>query len=168
MAKVKDVARLLILLAQESGGEPMTQLRLQKMLYFVQGWHLARHDEPMFTEAIQAWVLGPVSIEVRSEYLEYGNSEITIPESESEQVQTAGFTDNEIATIIDVFSEYNRYATSTLVDKTHWSLPWKQHYNKFTKNNVIPEEDMKEYFKKLPQLAGIEDILDGYPMECIV
>ncbi|MDR1041744.1 MAG: DUF4065 domain-containing protein [Deltaproteobacteria bacterium] len=48
---------------KESGD--LTHLKLQKLLYFAQGWHLAYYDVPLFEDPIEAWKYGPV---VRSVY----------------------------------------------------------------------------------------------------
>jgi len=40
-------------------GEPITNLKLQKLLYYCQGWHLAYHEKVLFSDPIQAWVHGP-------------------------------------------------------------------------------------------------------------
>jgi uncharacterized phage-associated protein len=39
----------------------MDAMRLQKLLYYVQAWHLAVTDEPLFPEQIKAWKDGPVN-----------------------------------------------------------------------------------------------------------
>jgi len=44
----------------EAGDTPSV-LKLHKLLYYVQSWHLALHGEPLFSEKFQAWVHGPVS-----------------------------------------------------------------------------------------------------------
>jgi uncharacterized phage-associated protein len=38
----------------------LTHLKIQKMLYFAQGWHLAYFDVPLFEDPIEAWKYGPV------------------------------------------------------------------------------------------------------------
>lgn len=167
MAKIKDVARLLVLLAQERDGDLMTQLRLQKMLFFVQGWHLARHGVPLFDAPIQAWELGPVSTEIRSEYFQCKNQGIEIPEDEKENVQLAEISKLELETILDVFNEYDKYSTGTLVNMTHMSEPWKKHYDKATKCHVIPVDDIRDFFSKQPKLSGMDEILAGYPTEIV-
>jgi uncharacterized phage-associated protein len=43
----------------------LTHLKIQKMLYFAQGWYLAYHNVPLFEDPIEAWKYGPV---VRSVY----------------------------------------------------------------------------------------------------
>ncbi|MDR1165980.1 MAG: DUF4065 domain-containing protein [Deltaproteobacteria bacterium] len=35
-------------------------MKLQKLLYFAQGWHLAYFDFPLFEDPIEAWKYGPV------------------------------------------------------------------------------------------------------------
>lgn len=41
-------------------GEAVSNLKLQKLLYYAQAWHLARFDRPLFPERFQAWMSGPV------------------------------------------------------------------------------------------------------------
>jgi uncharacterized phage-associated protein len=40
-------------------GDPISNLKLQKLLYYAQAWHLALYDSSLFPERIQAWVHGP-------------------------------------------------------------------------------------------------------------
>jgi uncharacterized phage-associated protein len=55
VATVDDVAAALL---KQLG--PMDAMKLQKLLYYAQGWHLAITDRPLFTEQMQAWRDGPV------------------------------------------------------------------------------------------------------------
>ena len=72
MANVHDVAKFFIDLAQkreqQQRGDLVTNLRLQKLLYFAQGWSLARYGKPLFDAPIEAWKFGPVVREVYNEY----------------------------------------------------------------------------------------------------
>lgn len=43
-----------------SKGEVITNLKIQKLLYYAQSWYLANFKEPLFEEDFQAWVHGPV------------------------------------------------------------------------------------------------------------
>jgi uncharacterized phage-associated protein len=38
----------------------MTAMKLQKMVYYAQAWHLAWTEKPLFADKIQAWRNGPV------------------------------------------------------------------------------------------------------------
>ena len=81
MADVQDVARFFIGLARRQNdldhGGLMTNLRLQKPLYFAQGWHLARFGQPLFDASIGAWPYGPAVPEAYRAYKEYGREGIS-------------------------------------------------------------------------------------------
>ena len=49
-------------------GDWLTNLKLQKMLYYAQGWHLADYGVPLFPECLEAWILGPTCPEVYEEF----------------------------------------------------------------------------------------------------
>ncbi|MEH2444259.1 MAG: type II toxin-antitoxin system antitoxin SocA domain-containing protein [Nostoc sp.] len=56
-----NVARYFIVRAYEDSIEAeMTNMKVQKLLYYAQNLHLAMYDEPLFEEEIQAWRYGPV------------------------------------------------------------------------------------------------------------
>ena len=55
MATVHDVAAAIL----EREG-PMTAMKLQKLVYYCQAWHLVWDEEPLFPERIEAWANGPV------------------------------------------------------------------------------------------------------------
>lgn len=59
MAAVHDVAAYIL-----SKKSPMTAMKLQKLLYYSQAWHLVWRDKPLFKARIEAWANGPVVPEV--------------------------------------------------------------------------------------------------------
>jgi len=59
MTTAQHVADFLLALADERG-EEVNNLKLQKLLYYAQAWHLGRHGVPLFPEKFQAWSTGPV------------------------------------------------------------------------------------------------------------
>ncbi|MDP2247969.1 MAG: DUF4065 domain-containing protein, partial [Nitrosomonadales bacterium] len=67
MTTAINVARYIIRKFQDAG-DPVTNLKLQKLLYYVQGWHLGIYNTPAFEDDFQAWVHGPV---VPSTFQEY-------------------------------------------------------------------------------------------------
>jgi len=52
-------------------GDNLTNLKLQKLLYYSQAWYLALNDETLFSDDIEAWVHGPVVSSVYQEYKKY-------------------------------------------------------------------------------------------------
>lgn len=45
-------------------------MKLQKLLYYVQGFHIAVFNRPLFNEDIEAWMYGPVVPAVYEYYQE--------------------------------------------------------------------------------------------------
>ena len=63
----RDVAEYFLALANETGGT-ITNLKLQKLVYYAQAWHLANFDKPLFDAKFEAWVHGPVIPGLYEEY----------------------------------------------------------------------------------------------------
>lgn len=57
MKKAKDITNFFIDLANSDKNNkyPMTNERLNMLLYFAQDWYLARYNKPLFEEEIEAW-----------------------------------------------------------------------------------------------------------------
>lgn len=57
---------------------PITNLQLQKILYFLQKGHLIKFGSVLFSDEIQAWQFGPVVPEVYYQFCGFGSSAITM------------------------------------------------------------------------------------------
>ena len=62
--------------AANDEGELFSNMKLQKLLYYVQGFHIAVFNRPLFNEDIEAWMYGPVVPAVYEYYQENGNKGI--------------------------------------------------------------------------------------------
>ncbi|MDO4384918.1 MAG: DUF4065 domain-containing protein [Clostridia bacterium] len=164
MAKVQDVARFFIEIAahqnKADAGDLMTNLRLQKLLYFAQGWHLARYGTPLFNANIEAWRHGPVVPEIYQQYKENGGRGIPCTEDMDVNV----FTPDELELLLDVAREYASYSTGALVSLSHApNAPWSH----TPPSTVIPQNEIHAYFAGKEPLCSFDDILDGYPVEVL-
>lgn len=123
MSAALDVARYLIHLASPVEAEDadcLCPMRLQKLLYYAQGWHLAATGVPLFTDRIEAWQYGPV---VRSVYPKFtGYSKSIIPPSEGRDLQGMPVRDREF--VRSVWEQYKRYSATALSEMTHHESPW--------------------------------------------
>ncbi len=82
MAHAEHVARYFLwLAANEPEEEPVTHMRLQKLLYYAQGWALASRGEGLFAGEIQAWRHGPVTPGVYATFKKYGGGTIGADEA---------------------------------------------------------------------------------------
>jgi uncharacterized phage-associated protein len=66
----------------EAEEEELSNLKLQKLLYYAQGHHLARFGHALFEEPIQAWSHGPVVPGVYHEYKWAGAGPLTLPDDD--------------------------------------------------------------------------------------
>ena len=69
--KALDVARY-ILTKCNKDGQPISNLQLQKMLYYIQYEFLTNYRKPLFDDDFEAWKFGPVIPVVYYEYSHMG------------------------------------------------------------------------------------------------
>lgn len=165
MANVQDVANFFIEIGQaqaENGsGDPVTPMQLEKLLYFAQGWHLAKFGTPLFEDDFKAWKYGPVIPDIYHKYKVYGRSGIM---REGAPCAVEHFTPEEYKLLLDVAREYMRYSASGLVQLSHEKgAPW----DKADSNGTIPKEEIKECFAGCDPLPSFDDLLEGYPVEIL-
>ncbi|MCC6488184.1 MAG: DUF4065 domain-containing protein [Candidatus Hydrogenedentes bacterium] len=146
MSNAKEIAAYLISQFQEAG-DPLDNLKLQKLLYYVQGWHLALLDKPAFGERLEAWVHGPVQPATYGEYKHYRWNPIT------DEVQRPKL-DGELSELIkEVLDAYGGETGYELELRTHHEPPWLEARGGIPddqeSNAVISQASMKEYFKSL-------------------
>ena len=137
-----DIAHKILKKATEDdNGELITNMKLQKMLYYMQGFHLAFFDTPLFDEEIEAWMYGPVVPVVFEEYRQYGKSGIEY----NDEVLILDQNDKEENLFNKVYDVYAKYSAYGLMDLTHNEKPWK--ITQHGKGCVIPKHLIKSYFK---------------------
>lgn len=147
MTTAEDVARHLIRLAgtetEDPAPEPMTAMRLQKLLYYCQGWHLAWHGRPLFADRIEAWKYGPVVPPLYDKLKPNGGGPLP------DQGEPRSLSDDERAAVEQVWAHYKQFSACGLKDKTHEEPPWKRHYKPDGNarcSNVIPVVELAEFF----------------------
>lgn len=147
MADVFDVANFFIDLVRASTDDQITNLKLNKLLYFAQGASLVRTGEPLFGDALEAWQYGPVVPRVYQKYKVCGKAPIgTVDDDYSPK----RLTERETDLLLDVMREYGKYTGEALVSLTHKDgTPWSQCYRPGM-NVVIGEEQLKAFFRAHP------------------
>lgn len=153
---VLDVCRHVINYSNEKG-YGISNLKLQKILYFIQAYFLISTPSKCFYEKIEAWDFGPVVPEAYREYKQYGGmwipsiSKIYFLDRENPwKSEAIPYFDNviekadkeRIDAVVDKFSDYS---ATGLVTLTHAQAPWINAYEK-GKSNEITTDAIKEYF----------------------
>jgi len=128
----------------EAEGEELSNLKLQKLLYYAQGHHLAERHQPLFTEQIQAWSHGPVVSEVYREYKSCGSSSIVLPDTDP---FSWGEVDPDTAELLSkVWNTYGGFSAGHLRNMTHEEPPWRRHFQDGVRGIGIPQPEIEEYF----------------------
>lgn len=152
-----DVANFFIDLAKSDPYNDMTNIRVNKMLFFAQGWSLVRRGKALFKEDLRAWTYGPVAPSVYYAFQPCGNQKIV---DYSGKFDPEKFSAEEIDLLLDVSREYDKYSTTKLVDMTHAKgSPWQQVYQEY-ENKVISKSSISEYFKTLDPLEPFSPSID--------
>ena len=133
-----DIAKKIICKTDVEHGDTLSNLKLQKLLYYMQGFHLVFFDEPFFNESIEAWTYGPVVPVVFQEFKKYKKRSINPDNYHDDLV----LTDDEQQMFDMVYSEYNRYSAVALMNMTHTEGPWKNHGI----GDVITNEELRAFF----------------------
>ncbi|MEM9451830.1 MAG: type II toxin-antitoxin system antitoxin SocA domain-containing protein [Cyanobacteria bacterium P01_E01_bin.6] len=139
MLNCHSVAKYFLSLADEDAGDLISNLKLQKLVYYAQGFYLAIYDKPLFSEQIKAWEHGPVVPELYRQYKEYGASGIPVPRDVNFDV-----FDGETEELLnEIYAVYGQFSAWKLRTMTHEEHPWQS----TDLNDVISHEAMKTYFK---------------------
>lgn len=139
--KANQISNYLISLTQNNPEENLTNMKLQKILYYLQGYHLAIYDEELFEDEIEAWKYGPVVSQEYHTYKVYGNNPIVVPEYNT----SFDYLDELKKKFINkVYAYYRQFSPIKLMELTHKELPWLDSYKK---SEIIDKELLKDYFK---------------------
>ncbi|SFF67982.1 Uncharacterized phage-associated protein [Clostridium cadaveris] len=126
--------------------ESITNLKLQKLLYYAQGVHLAITGQPLFEDEIQAWKHGPVIPKIYEIYKGNKGEPIEVENDESDLALLAKVEERkEVADTLEfVFNEYGQYSAWGLRNMTHQERPWKE----TNLNNIISKDLIREFFSE--------------------
>lgn len=116
-----DIAKYILCIAQNNG-DTITNLKLQKLLYYAQAWFLVNNDnKKLFEDSILAWQYGPVVQAVYDEYRSFGRLPIEIKDCDG---KFENLTEN-VKNYLNEFCEtFFRYSATELVTMTHQEKPW--------------------------------------------
>lgn len=137
MYKAQNIATYIIQYATNKG-KNITNLKLQKVLYYVQGYFLKEYEKPAFNDEIKNWTYGPVVPSVYYNYCSYGSE--PLKENDNE---TFGFLSNDHKKLLNnVINSCLDIPSFKLVEQTHSEAPWKNS----SWSGLISRESILKYF----------------------
>lgn len=139
MTTAKNVAQFFIQkgLDDEEGG--ITNLKLQKLLYYAKGFHQAIYGTPLFPEKLCAWTHGPVVPDIYHNYKRYGKN----PINEVIDNDVTDFTEEQIEFLNEIWNIFGQYSAWKLRDMTHNEKPWLDHE---ATASTIEDHELNQYF----------------------
>jgi uncharacterized phage-associated protein len=143
----KKVADYIIAFSHEHG-EPVSNLKLQKLLYYAQAWNLALRDQPLFDDRIEAWVHGPAVPPVYGFYKGWAWK----PIQDDPGLESIDFNEDVKRHLDEVMSAYGTMGAYELEKLTHSEMPWLNARGGIPmdqpSNAVISHEDMKSFYRR--------------------
>lgn len=146
----KPVADFFINKSDSESGDVITHLRLQKLVYYAQAWHLALKGEPLITDEFQAWAHGPVCPTLWHVFKEYGWD--AIPQHAiTTEIHSIPTKAKKI--LEEVWRVYGQFSAKRLEELTHSEDPWRDARGNLPEcascNKKISQAAMKSYYRSL-------------------
>lgn len=138
----QNVAELFLSWANKDG-ELITNLKMQKLLYYAQAWHLVNFDKRLFEDPIEAWDLGPVIPQVYRSFKKFRHGPIEHKENGNEE---GSFSEKQLSYLREFYNTYIGFKAHELVNMTHNEQPWN---TAFETGSDIDSDEMKAYYVKL-------------------
>ncbi len=140
---VFNIAKYFLSKSKPGTEQAITHLKLQKLVYYAQGYYAGLIGELLFDENLEAWPHGPVCPALYKEYKAHSYHEIP-PEPFSENN-----IDESVGNFLDaIWQVYGKYSGPELEEMTHQETPWIKARQNFS-GKTIAFCDIKIYFKNI-------------------
>ncbi len=157
-SEILDLSKYVVLFFLKSGSN-ITNLTLQKIMYYIQAWRLVYFDgNPLFMEQPQAWINGPAYPSIYRKFKSFGSDNIEFREIgfskfeiESEKIKDEiQLNNNDVDLIRSVILAYGKMSPFELVYLTHSEKPWLEAREGLSpvesSTKLISWDSMKEYY----------------------
>lgn len=130
----------------------VTNMSLQKLLYYVQLFTIGIFNKPAFTSVCKAWKYGPVFGYIYYKYKKFDRC-IIEDNQEIEEI------DEDILSVVDAVIKYfGCFSGPTLMELAHDEKPWIEGTKH--KDQIIEKNEMKKYAEKIINDYFIKDVKD--------
>lgn len=163
MYDVRDIANF-VLDSADRRNLSITNLSLQKLLYFIHGWFYSIYDEPLVRNKFEAWQYGPVQRVIYDQFKTFKNGPIRgvratyiDPETGESVYKLPKVETNHASLIEQVIDKYAKFTAGQLVEESHaedspWEYVWHQAEEVVYPGMRIPDSLIVDHFKRLPPI----------------
>lgn len=152
------VAKTLIHLAHSKGICDITNLKLQKLLYFCEAYYMCMTEkDEMFNENFNALTFGPVVLNVYNNYksnlsypIEITDNDNIISKDSSKVAKEYIEAINQVLESFGIMKAYQLVALTHMTDSP-WEIIWKKNneISNYGQDGIIPKKETKDWFKKV-------------------
>lgn len=152
MKDINNICDYVIFRITGEGNGSLSHLKLQKLLYYIQSWHLAFEKDPLFKGKFQAWIHGPVNREIYNRFKDtkYMYSSINLKDIQQQDLSFSTIEQNKKDHIDSVLEVYAPFSDVQLENMTHNEKPWieaREGYEPFQRcEEEIDEKTMHHYY----------------------
>ena len=155
---IHSVCDYLITAARKTGGT-LNVLKLQKLMYYAQSWHMAFQGEPLFRGKFQAWPQGPVNREIYDRFAGSKSLESELFDCDVSRDFTAAQISQDKRLHLDrVLQAYGKYQEPELQEMIAREAPWQEAKGHGAERceREIDEDNMRRYCTVL-YLVGLHE-----------
>ena len=138
---------------------PVSNLAMQKLVYFAYGWVLVETGKKLFYDRIEAWQYGPVIPSLYHQLKHYGRGRITREILDYDHKKDKFYRWNltkgtKVEKMMQkVWQKYKSHTPGEMIDLTHNpGTPWRDTILSSGYNSEIRDELIKAHFSSLPSL----------------
>lgn len=139
MCTCLETANYFLSLQGDDAGDAISNLKLQKLMYYAQGFSLAMRGKPLFREDFEAWEHGPVIPSLYRMFRNYGSGALPKPKN----FDVNRYSEDDRKFLNEIYDTFGQYSAWALRELSHQTAPWRDTPH----NTVIPKERMTSYFK---------------------
>ena len=140
MVAVSDIVQYFLHQASEDDDTAISNLKLQKLLYYAQAFHLAIFDQAFFEDDFYAWMHGPVCPAIYHQYKQFGANPIPF----DPDVALPAFSKEQLELLEEINQQYGQFSAWKLRNMTHEEAPWKAME---ATGGLISKASMQEFYK---------------------
>lgn len=143
-------------------GSLVSHMKLQKLIFYTQAWHIAVFNEPVFEEDFQAWIHGPVLPSLYERYKIFQWRPIVRDDLDEASLHALehSFSSSIQEILADVIIEYFHKDAFALERSTHEEAPWRIARGPLAADepstNIVTKKTIHGYYSQFVKSDGQE------------
>lgn len=152
MYTANQIASWFLVKLNTNAGDTISPLKLQKLVYYAQAWHLVVFDKPLFEDVIEAWTHGPTVPSIYERFNHAHRESIPRDNLFGDGHDCPDFSFDTVEFLEDIRFKYGEHSAGYLEAQVCKEAPWRKarSMKKVGKPSKveITQESMKNYYSQ--------------------